>query len=187
MKVKYLLIFLSIVLFCNVFIGCNKKTTEPEPEPEQHGEWYFPPDTNKVGIYLYSQDSTLEVDNSLDVLVVFYNLQNVFGTSIELSYPPDSLDISGIESGPFFSAPDDNDLLILPLDTLGRISYGVTYITGRGPSNGSDVVFKFKCKAIQKGNVTIEINREKLEIRKPDGRLIPQDDYSIKDKRFNIY
>jgi len=107
-----------------------------------------------------------------EVKVIFYNLNSIFGATLEINYPGDKIEITDIISGNYF--PSDTSVLILKKIENNRISYGISSKMNIGKTlSGSGVICKLKCKAKQSGSISFTINTQKLDIRKLDGSLYP--------------
>lgn len=136
-------------------------------------KWTYPSDGVKFAATVYSNVSTVQNGSRFEVLVVYYNMTNVFGTAIELKIPTDKVSIRNVVAGPYISG---NSALILKKleSTTGRVSYGATFTANSGnTANGSGVIFKLKCRAKNAGNISFTINSSKLQILQTDGMPIP--------------
>jgi hypothetical protein len=163
-----LLIVIGIILIT----GCKKDSVSPPPVAEE--DYSFPANT-KFAVTLYSNQTSYKVGDNFDVKLVFYNLQDVFGAAVELSYDSSFIhitDSSKILIGPYFNT-GDSTLTFRKVEQIGRASIGISYVKGSGlVSNGSGTVMKLKCNARKNGSTTFSINGSKLEIRKSDGSFI---------------
>ncbi len=135
--------------------------------------WNYPTNTEKFAATVHSNVATIKNGNRLEVLVVYYNMTNVFGTAIELSFPQDKIFVRDFIAGSYISG---NSILTLKKvnNTNGTISFGITYTANSGNiSNGSGALFKLKCRAKNAGNISFTINSSKLQILQTDGMPIP--------------
>jgi hypothetical protein len=134
--------------------------------------WTYPSNGAKFAATVYSSASTVQNGSRFEVLVVYYNMMNVFGTAIELSFPTDKIAIRDVIAGPYISG--SSALILKKLDnTAGRVSLGATFTAGSGSTAaGSGVILKLKCRAINTGSSPITINASKLQILQPDGSSI---------------
>lgn len=168
---KYILI-LFLLLF--IFSSCKKETVTQPPQPIE--EDFSFPQTTRFAVSLITNSNTVILGKEFDVKLVFYNVQEVFGSAIEIVYDNNLISIpnqSKLLLGPFFNVNDTSKVLILKKleNPLGRASFAISYVRNSGlNSGGSGVVFKLKYTPIAKGNTWIKIN--KCEIRKSDGNLI---------------
>jgi hypothetical protein len=166
----------TITLFAVVVVilitGCKKDTVSPPLVAEE--DYSFPAST-KFAVTLYSNQTNYKVGDNFDVKLVFYNLQDVFGAAVEVSYDSSFIQItdsSKILIGPYFKI-GDSTLSFRNVEQIGRASIGISYTKGSGlVSNGSGAVMKLKCNARKIGSTTFSINTGKLEIRKSDGSFI---------------
>ena len=135
--------------------------------------WMFPSNGVKFSATVYSSASTVQNGSRFEVLVVYYNMTNVFGTAVELSFPADKVAIRDVIAGPYISG--SSALILKKLDnTAGRVSVGTTFTAGSGnTATGSGAVFKLKCRAKNTGSSPFMINASKLQILQPDGSSIP--------------
>lgn len=163
-----LLTVIGIILIA----GCKKDSVSPPPVAEE--DYSFPAST-KFAVTLYSNQTNYKVGDNFDVKLVSYNLQDVFGAAVELSYDSSFIQIPDsckMLIGPYFKT-GDSTLTFRKIEQLGRASLAISYIKGSGlVSSGSGVVMKIKCKAQKIGSTTFSINGSKLEIRKWDGSFI---------------
>ncbi|MCX6121030.1 MAG: cohesin domain-containing protein [Ignavibacteriales bacterium] len=134
--------------------------------------WTYPSNGAKFAATVYSSASTVQNGSRFEVLVVYYNMTNVFGTAIELGFPTDKIAIRDVIAGPYISG--SSALILKKLDnTAGRVSLGATFTAGSGSTAaGSGVILKLKCRAINTGSSPITINASKLQILQPDGSSI---------------
>jgi hypothetical protein len=135
--------------------------------------WIYPSNGTKFAATVYSSASTVQNGSRFEVLVVYYNLTNVFGTALELSFPNDKVSIRDVAAGPYISG--SSALILKKVDnTAGRVSLGATFTAGSGnTAAGSGVVLKVKCRAKNAGSSPFTINASKLQILQPDGSSIP--------------
>jgi hypothetical protein len=165
-------ITLLTVIGIILITGCKKDSVSPPPVAEED---YSFPASAKFTVTLYSNQTNYKIGDNFDVKLVFYNLQDVFGTAVELSFDSSFIrimDSSKIFIGPYFKT-GDSTLTFRKVEQVGRASIGISYTKGSGlVSNGSGVVLKLKCNARKIGSTTFSINSSKLEIRKSDGAFI---------------
>jgi hypothetical protein len=135
--------------------------------------WTYPSNGVKFAATVYSSVSTVQNGSRFEVQVVYYNMTNVFGTAIELSFPNDKVSIRDVIAGPYISG--SSALVLKKLDNAaGRISLGATFTAGSGnTATGSGVVLKLKCRAKNTGSSPFTINTTKLQILQSDGSSIP--------------
>jgi hypothetical protein len=168
MNVNRLTYFVAAILL--IAGGCSKKSNPLSPAAPGIE---FPPDT-KFSLTLYSPSSTSAVSQMFEVRVVLYNVTNVAGMALEVSYPPGNVEILGVTGGTTFF-PTDSVISISHLEPdSGRVSYGVAYkntVSGASKS-GSGLVCTFKCKAKAPGTASFVINQNTLDINTPSGTLI---------------
>ncbi|RCK71690.1 MAG: hypothetical protein IGBAC_0781 [Ignavibacteriae bacterium] len=166
--------FLAIIIIFVLVASCKKETTTQPPvvKPE---DFSFPP-SSRFAISLITNSTNVNLGSEFDTKIVFYNVQEVFGSAIEIVYDNNLLSIpnqSKLLIGPFFNIEDTSKILILKKveNLFGRASLGISYVRNSGlVSNGSGVVFKIKFTPIARGDTWIKIS--KCEIRKSDGNFI---------------
>ncbi len=183
-KTIFLIILLLSVVFSN---GCKKDLVSPPPTVE---DFSFPPST-KFAITIYSSQTVINKGDNIDIRLVFYNVQSLFGTAIELNYPNNLIeftDDSKMLLGQFFQIRDSTLVLKKVEQLQGRASVGISYIKGSGlTANGSGVVFKLKGRAIAAGVAQIDINKNKLQMLRNDGTSINNfSDILIENLTLNI-
>lgn len=165
-KIK-IFIITTLILF-----GCKKDPTGPDIPQE---DFSYPP-SGRFAVSLYSNQTSLNVNSEVDIRLVFYNLNNVFGSAIEIIYDKNKFEILNEDKiifGPYFKIGDSTLVLKKVDQSFGRASCSVSYVKNSGKaSSGSGVVFKLKAKAISKGSAAFTINKDKLEIFQSDGRYI---------------
>ena len=175
--------FLIVILFIiNLFLSCDGDNGGVTPTPPEE-DWSFPTDPNKFAVTIYSGDestplTSVSIDEEFDIKVIFYNLTEVFGAAIELSYPSDKIEIidgnDGILISPNYFNEDDIVTPVRMVDSdFNRISCGICNRSGQSPISGSSVVFKIKCKATSLGSASFAINESNTEIIQSNGDLIP--------------
>lgn len=162
----------TFALLLSLFIliaGCKKNPVSSLP-PEE--DFSYPPST-KFAVSVYSSQTTIKKGDLVDIKLVFYNLQNVFGAAVELNYSNNLIeftDDSKMLLGQYFVVGDSTLVLKKVEQSYGRVSVAISYVKGSSKTaNGSGVVFKLKGKAVGIGSAQIEINRNKLQIIKSDG------------------
>jgi hypothetical protein len=114
------------------------------------------------------------VGQSFEVRVILYNVTNVAGCALEVSYPAAVAEVDSVAPGTSFLPPDSIiSISKIELDS-GRVSYGVSYkYSGQARSkSGSGVVCMLKCKAKTSGTCSFLIDPATLEIKTPDGTFI---------------
>jgi len=165
-------LFLTFIIVA-AMIGCSKDDGGTQPTAPVE-DFSFPANPTKFSATLYSEKSTVAVNEAFDVKVVLYNVTAAFGAALEMTYASDKVTVLDQLTGPTFFAPAANILAVMRTDTVNnRVSYGVTYRAGtNGSANGSGVVVKLKCRGRAAGTATFTIDPAKLEIRKADGTLI---------------
>lgn len=165
-------IFLIILIF--ILASCKKESVTQPPELKEE-DFSFPP-SSRFAVSLITNSTTVDLGKEFDVKIVFYNVQEVFGSAIEIIYNNSLITVpnsSKLLLGPFFNLKDTTKVLILKKleNPLGRASVAISYIRDSNlKSSGSEVVFKLKYTPVAKGNTWIKIN--KCEIRKSDGNFI---------------
>lgn len=166
------IIILVTILF--LLISCKKETPTQPTEVKQE-DFSFPSST-RFAVNLITNSTNLNVGNEFDTKLVFYNVQEVFGSAIEILYDNNLLSIpnqSKLLIGPFFNTEDTTKILIFKKleNIFGRVSLGISYVRNSGlVYSGSGVVLKIKFTPIARGDTWIKIN--KCEIRKSDGNFI---------------
>ncbi|MDP2208196.1 MAG: cohesin domain-containing protein [Bacteroidota bacterium] len=172
---KYILT-LTIILSFIQFSSCKKDPVTPPPPPPPE-DFTFPADTS-FSVRLISSSTAVSSGGNFDVKLVFYNMQNVFGSAVEILYDKNLVEIpdqTKMLVGPYFQTGDTSKIMMLKKveQGFGRASLGISYIKNSGlVSGGSGVVIKLKAKAIAAGNAWFKINKNKLEIKKSDGNYI---------------
>lgn len=168
-----LLITFILVLFLS---ACKESPVELPPQPQEEDFSY--PQSSRFAVSLITDNTIVANASNFDVKVVFYNVQDVFGTAIELLYDKNLISIqndSKILLGPFFNFKDSSKVLLFKKleNELGRINAAISYIRNSNlVSNGSGVIIKLKFTTVNRGNAVIKINKNKFEIRKNDGSYI---------------
>ena len=166
------IITLLAVIGMILITGCKKDSVSP---PSVAEEDYSFPASAKFAVTLYSNQTNYKVGDNFDVKLVFYNLQDVFGAAVELSFDSSFIQITDSTKmliGTFFKT-GDSTLTFRKVEQIGRASIAISYTKGSSlVSNGSGTVMKLKCYARKIGSTTFSINGSKLEIRKSDGSLI---------------
>ena len=170
-------IYSFIIILSLIFgIGCKKNPVTPPPPPTVE-DFTFPADTS-FAVRLITNSTNVNSGSNLDVKLVFYNMQNVFGSAVEILYDKNLVEIqneSKMLFGPYFQISDTSNILMVKKveQGFGRASIGISYIKNSGfVAGGSGVVVKFKSKAIAPGDVWFKISKSKLEIKKSDGLYI---------------
>jgi hypothetical protein len=150
--------------------GCSKKGNPVTPEVPANE---FPADA-KFSVTLYCPSPSVAVGESFEVRVVLYNVTNVSGMAITVTFPTGSIDVLGLTSGSTFFPPDSTISISNTEADSGRISYGVSYKnTASGASkSGSGLICTVKCRATASGTASFVIDRNTLQIGTPDGTLI---------------
>ena len=164
-------VFIVICVFALVSSGCRKDDSGTNPPPPPQEDWTFPQDST-TNIKVFSEISSAAVGDAFDVKVILYNVTDVFGSAVELTYSSAHAQITSILAGPLF-APDTDILTVSHVDPgMNLASFGVTYRAGSGRSvTGSGVLFKLKCKGTSPGTAVFTINPAALEIRKTDNTI----------------
>jgi hypothetical protein len=167
------IIILSLSLACCI-VGCKKSGDNPVTPPGDAGDWSFPADPNKFSLTLIASDSTPAVGESLELKAVLYNVTNVFGVAMDITYPADKVEINGIQTGPYLS-PDTAAITVSMIDTAsGKISYGISFKAGSATvKSGSGVVMKLLCTAKAPGSVPFAVDAQTLQIVGADGSPVP--------------
>ncbi len=173
---KNFILGLIIIISSIQFSSCKKDPVTPPPPPPPE-DFTFPADTS-FSVRLISSSTTVSSGGNFDVKLVFYNMQSVFGSAIEILYDKnfvEILDQTKMLIGPYFQTSDTSKFLMLKKveQGFGRASIGISYIKNSGlVSEGSGVVVKLKAKATSTGSAWFKINKNKLEIKKSDGLSI---------------
>ncbi len=171
---KYILT-LTIIFSVIQFSSCKKDPVTPPPPPAE--DFTFPADTS-FAVRLITSSTTVSSGSNFDVKLVFYNMQSVFGSAVEILYDKNLIEITDqtkMLMGPYFQTGDTSKVLILKKveQGFGRASIGISYVKNSGlVSGGSGVVIKLKSRAIAPGSAWFKINKSKLEIKKSDGSYI---------------
>lgn len=152
-------------------MGCGEDSTvQPTPAVE---DWTFLADSSKFAVALYSTKSSVTVNGTSDVRVVLYNVSNVFGASIRITIPQDSLLVTDIVQGPVFGSSSDALVVSQNEPTLDRASFGITLKAGSAAAfSGSGVICKFKVQGKVAGPVNIRIDQQTLELRTSSGQMV---------------
>jgi hypothetical protein len=131
--------------------------------------WNFLADGSKFSATVYSSNTTVQNGSRFEVLIVCYNLADVFGAALELGFPGDKISIREVVAGPYISG--SSALVLQKLDYAAKkLSFGATYTAGSGnTAAGSGVVLKLKCRAKAAGSGQFTINSSTLQIIKTDG------------------
>jgi hypothetical protein len=168
MNMSHPIYFVAAILL--ITGGCTKKSNPLSPAAPAIE---FPPDT-KFSLTLYSPSSSIAVGQTFEARVVLYNVINVAGMALEVSYPAGNVDILGVTGGTTFFPPDSVISISHVEADSGRVSYGVAYKnTASGASkSGSGLICTFKCKAKAPGTASFVINQNTLDINTPNGVLI---------------
>jgi len=163
--------------------GCSRRGNPVAPSGED-----FPPDS-KFSVTLYSPSSSVSNGESFEVRVVLYNVSNVFGAAVEVSYPAAMVEVLGVTGGITFFPPDSVISLSKIESDSGRVDYAVTFknaASGKSKS-GSGIVCTLMCRANATGTASFAINRKTLQISTPGGTLINGfADLLIEDLSMNI-
>ena len=150
--------------------GSNNNSTQPKVP----GPWDFPA-SPKTAISLYADATTHAVGDSFDVKVVAYNLQSVFGASLQINYPSALLGI-----GQFYYNPtpfaDPGSYFVLPVRNeagANRVSTGFTFLRGSHRQiSGSAVVMRLRCRAIAVGTARLKFDPTVLAVQDSTGNPI---------------
>jgi hypothetical protein len=147
---------LTVLVFVLVLVGlmgCGEEASvQPPPAVE---DWTFPANASKFAVALYSTNSSVAVNGTSDIRVVMYNVSNVFGASIRISIPQDSLLVTDIIQGPVFGSASDALVVSQNEPTLKRASFGITLKAGSTAAfSGSEVLCKFKVQGKVAGPVS---------------------------------
>ncbi|HEY6952972.1 MAG TPA: cohesin domain-containing protein [Bacteroidota bacterium] len=164
---KRIIAFIAAVV---VLSGCGKKNNPVSPPTVID----FPPDT-KFSVTLYSPAQSVSVGGTFEVRVVLYNVSNVFGAALSVSYPGAVVDVLGVTGGgTFLPAASVIDVSRIEPDS-NRVSYAVSYenATTGSSSTGSGVLCRIQCRAKASGTAAFAINQSTLEIKTANGTLIP--------------
>ncbi len=168
MNIRTFLLVLGILAL--VLGGCSKKSNPVTPPFE--GD--FPP-SSEFSVTLYSASSSVAVGDTFQVRVVLYNVSNVSGCAVRISYSSNLTDILTTAKGSSFF-PSDSVVSISKIEPdSGRISFGIGYrgATAANAKSGSGVVSILTCRAKTSGTCSFAIDPNTLEITSPDGTLIP--------------
>ena len=158
----HILFFSAIIL---IAAGCTKKSNPLTPPTSE-----FPPDT-KFSVTLYSPLSAVTVGESFDVRVVLYNVTNVSGIALTVTYSKGNVDVVSVAGGTTF-LPSDSVVSISNIEAdSSRVSYGVSYKNSSSKS-GSGIICTIKCKATASGTASFVIDQTTLVIDTPAGTLI---------------
>ena len=156
-------------MFILAFGGCRKKSNPVNPSIE--GDF---PSSSKFAVTLYSPVSSVAVRESFEVRVVLYNVTNVSGCAIEVSYPSSKAGSLIASPGSLFFPSESAISISRNEPDSGRVSLGIAY-TNTTPAqsiSGSGVVWVLLCKATSAGICSFVIDPNTLEIKGPDGTLI---------------
>ncbi|MFN0157504.1 MAG: hypothetical protein ACKVRP_05445 [Bacteroidota bacterium] len=150
--------------------GCDDTTTKPIIEED----WSFQPDSTKFSVSLVSVSDTVDSGKTFEVKVVFYNIEELFGASMEIAFSHDIIEILGVTTGPHFS-PADARLVVSRIDTsLVQVSYGITFVAGSGlTAPRSGVVMKMRCRAKNRGVAAFDNIASRLVLKRSDGTAVP--------------
>ena len=150
--------------------GCGKSSNPVSP-PVTDG---FPP-SSKFSVTLYSPSQTVAVGDSFEVRVVLYNVSNVAGCALNITYTPSLAEVDSIIPGTSFFPPDSTVGISMVEQDSGRVSYGVAYrYSGQTRSkSGSGIVCTLVCRSRNSGTCRFAIDHSSLELTTPDGTLIP--------------
>lgn len=156
-------------------LGCGLAACGSDQKPlapEVPDEWEFPSDETAFAIRLLTRASSVTVGEEFDVLVVTYNVADLFGASMELVYPSGQVEVRDVQVGSFLAggAP-----LYIWRDERerGRVSFGATSRAGSDSgSSGSGVLFKVRYRALMSGQASFEI-ASRLELKTSEGNPIP--------------
>jgi hypothetical protein len=166
MTIRSTLLLATILLLvagCSDDSGTNPPGTPPE-------DWTFTPDSTKFSATLVVAKDTMAAGEAFDVLLVLYNVPDVFGMSTEFTYTPNSIDVLDVIAGPHFS-PAGNTLVVKNIEaTASRVSFGVTFKRGTSTGvSGSGAVMKLKCRGRAAGAAGVNFNVSRFEVVKADG------------------
>ena len=165
-RIRSLFVVGFVIFFAG---GCRTKSNPATPVVESD----YPPSL-KFAVTLYSSVQTATVGQSFEIRVVLYNVTNVSGCAMEISYPTAIVGILDASVGSSFLPPESAICISKNEPDSGRVSLGVAYrnIVQAQSRSGSGVVYIVICKAKAAGNCTFVINPNTLEIKGPDGTLI---------------
>ena len=149
--------------------GCSKNGNPVSPSLADD----FPA-SSKFSVTLYSASQSVVVGQSFEVRVVLYNVTNVSGCALKISYPSSMVLVDGVAPGTSFLPPDSVLSISRIEQDSGRVSYGVAYAnSGRaGSKSGSGVICILDCKAKAAGTCSFVVDPASLEVKTPDGTLI---------------
>ena len=166
-----------LVIFLLLISGCGEDSViDPDGDgndPEEiFDEWSFPVNYN-FEVSLYSDVDTVAVADTFDVKIVFYNIRDVLGMGLVISYDSDLIEISSVIPGPYFSPESLVIALSLIEPDINRISYGASFIRGSQLTvSNSGIVAKLRCVAKKNGLAKFSIIPGKYEIIGIDGKLV---------------
>ena len=137
------------------------------------GTWEFAPST-RFAVALYTDAATYVTGDSLDIKVVAYNLQEVFGAAFQVNYPHDLLGVGKIIYNPSLFPDPGSYLMVHEIEPdSSRVSIGFTFLRNSGRSIGqSAVLLRLRCRALAAGSANLSLARGTLMITKPSGEPI---------------
>ncbi len=161
-----------IIIGCSALIGlsCSRKSNPVSPPIE--GD--FPP-SSKFAVTLYSPTQSVATGDTFQVRIVLYNVTNVSGCALRVYFPPTLVALVSAKVGTSFF-PSDSVISISRIEQdSGRVSFGVAYRNSAPAQSksGSGTVCVLTGKALAGGNCSLVIDPATLDIRAPDGTLIP--------------
>jgi len=137
------------------------------------GTWEFAPSA-RFAVALYTDAATYIAGDSLDVKVVAYNLQDVFGAAFQVNYPHGLLGIGRIIYNPSLFTDPASYLVVHEIEPdSNRVSIGFTFIRNSGRSiSQSAVLLRLRCRVLAAGSANLSLARGTLMITKPNGEPI---------------
>ncbi len=149
--------------------GCSKKSNPVEPS--SGGDF---PSSSKFSVTLYSVSTSAGIGQSFEVKVILYNVTNVAGYAMKISYQPSTAEVDSISLDSPFVSPDSSIGVSLIEPDSGRVSFGVARRYAGTPVSvsGSGVVCTLWCRGKGTGTCNFVIDPVSLEIQTPDGVLI---------------
>ncbi len=137
------------------------------------GTWEFAAST-QFAVALYADAATYVTGDSLDVKVVAYNLQDVFGAAFQVNYPHGLLKIGKIIYNPSLFTDPGSYLVVHEIEPdSNRVSIGFTFLRNSGRSiSESAVLMRLRCRALAAGSANLSLARGTLMITKPNGEPI---------------